>query len=140
MLFSRTFRKTFLHCALAIFALTTVAACGDDSTDPDDGTTVLDQTKSFVAGESCDNNGGINFDFTSSPGKTVVITASGAVALRPAFVLYAPDFGEQLGFSTAGSPGKASLTKALTHTGAHHVTVCEQNGLGAVVRLTVVEQ
>jgi hypothetical protein len=67
----------------------------------------------------------------------VTIAATGAATLTPRFTLYAPDFTTQLGGSTAGVPGAASLKFTLTSSGVHHVTLCDINGVGGTLRVKV---
>ena len=56
------------------------------------------------------------------------------------FTLYAPDFTTQLGGSSPGGAGAASLTVALTQSGLHHLSVCDVNGVAATLRVTVMQQ
>ena len=133
---SRPFRT--LVCAL--FAFTLVAACGDDDDSTATGGTVLLSANLIMEGGVTCAIGGVSRDFTGTAGKTVVITASGASTMTPQITLYAPDFETQLAGSASTGAGRAALTKALTETGTHHVSVCEANGLAGNINLVVTQQ
>jgi hypothetical protein len=118
-----------------VLAVLVLSACGDDSSSPN-SVRILDVTVTLSQGVSCDE-GGLNTQFVGVAGQNVTIEASGASNLRPGFTLYAPDFETQLGSSFAGSAGKARLTHRLEQSGTHHVTLCEENGVGGALRVTV---
>ena len=136
MTLSRPFRT--LACALSALAL--VAACGDDTeaTSPI-GDVLLSANLIMEGGVTC-ATGGVSRDFTGTAGKTVVITASGTSAMTPQITLYAPDFETQLAGSASTGPGRAALTKLLTETGTHHVSVCDANGVAGNLNLVVTQQ
>ncbi|HEX4346633.1 MAG TPA: hypothetical protein VHZ73_03635 [Vicinamibacterales bacterium] len=128
-------------CAVLAAAALTVAACGKSDTSPTASTsvTLLDTSVTLLSGVTC-NTGNMAVDFSGTAGKTVVITATGSSSLVPHFTLYAPDFAVQLGGSTSGAAGAASLTFTLTQTGVHHVSLCDSNGTAGTLHVTVVQQ
>ena len=126
--------------ARAILAVTLAALCltscgGSESTAPVT-VTVLDVTVPLVQGVTCDQ-GGVGIEFTGEAGKTVTILATGASNQTPRFYLYNPSYGTLLGASSAYGANRARLIFALTESGVHHLTVCEANGVGGSVRVTV---
>lgn len=126
--------------AVAVAAATLFAACGDDdeSTGPDPDV-LLSVNLIMEGGVTC-ATGGVSRDFNGTAGKTVVITATGGSTMTPQITLYAPDFETQLAGSAATAAGRAALTKALTETGTHHISVCDANGVAGNVAVVVTEQ
>jgi hypothetical protein len=90
------------------------------------------------AGVTC-ATGGVSRDFSGTAGKTVVITASGTSSMAPQITLYAPDFETQLAGSASTGAGRAALTKALTETGTHHLSLCDANGVAGLVNVVVTQ-
>lgn len=89
----------------------------------------------FPAGQTCQSSGR-SVDFRGQGGQAIQITATGVSGMSLGVILYAPDFATQLASATSGST--TTLTFTLTQTGTHHVSVCDGNGIGGTVRLTVV--
>lgn len=128
-----------LRTLAAVLSVVAFAACGDDdSSGP--GPNVLLSTNIILEGGVTCATGGVSKDFTGTAGKTVVITASGASALTPQITLYAPDFETQLAGSASTGAGRAALTKALTETGTHHLSVCDANGVAGNLTVVVTQQ
>lgn len=121
---------------VTLAALLLTGCGGKDSTAPSE-VQILNVSVNLDAGVNCDQ-GGAAAEFAGQAGKTYTILASGASSLRPFFVLYAPDFGTQLGASSAYGNGKARLSIGVTETGTFHLTVCEVNGAGGTLKITVV--
>ena len=92
-----------------------------------------------MQGVTC-NVGYVGAEFTGVTGKTVTISTTGAASLTPLFILYAPDYATQLAVSSPGSAGAASLTFALTQSGLHHLSICDVNGAGGALKVTVQQQ
>jgi hypothetical protein len=125
----------------AVSAVTLFAACGDDDDDSTGpvGDVLLNTNLIMEAGVTC-ATGGVSRDFTGTAGKTVVIVASGGATMTPQITLYAPDFSTQLAGSASTGAGRAALTKALTETGTHHISVCDANGVAGSVNVSVTQQ
>jgi hypothetical protein len=136
---SRRFAPACAGVVMAIAGFHLVG-CGS-STSPIGPTPVvlLDTTVPLVQGVTC-NTGYVGTEFTGVAGKTVAISAAGAANLTPLFTLYAPDFATQLAGSSSSGAGAASLTFALTQSGLHHVSICDLNGAGGTLRVTVKQQ
>jgi hypothetical protein len=124
--------------AMVVVALF-LTACGSTSPNAPTPVVLLDTTLTLTQGVPC-NVGYVGAEFTGTAGKTVSILAVGAPNLSPLFTLYAPDFATQLGGSSPGGAGSASLTFALTQSGLHHLSVCDLNGVGGTLRITVQQQ
>jgi ABC-type phosphate transport system substrate-binding protein len=118
-----------------VLAALVLSACSDDSSSPN-SLQILDVTVALSQGVTC-AEGGVDTEFQGLTGQNVTIEASGASNLRPVFTLYAPDFETQLGSSFSVGAGKARLIHRLEQPGTHHVTLCEENGAGGAVRVTV---
>ena len=86
------------------------------------------------------NTGYVGAEFTGMSGRTVAISTTGATSLTPLFILYAPDFATQLATSSPSGAGASSLTFALTQSGLHHLSICDANGVGGALRVTVQQQ
>lgn len=130
-------------CAGLIFGGLSVAGCGGSNTAPSTpaastSVVLLDTSVTLLAGVTC-VTGNKSVDFTGTAGKTVAISATGAANMTPHFTLYAPDFATQLAASTS-TAGAASLTFALTLTGVHHLSLCDNNGVAGTLRVTVTQQ
>jgi hypothetical protein len=132
---SRRFAST---CAgLIMIAGLYLTGCGSKSpTAPTPPVVLLDTTVTLMQGVTC-NVGYVGAEFTGVAGKSVVISATGAGSLTPLFILYAPDYASQLGVSASSGAGAASLTFALTQSGLHHLSICDVNGVGGALRITV---
>ena len=50
-----------------------------------------------------------------------------------------PDYATQLALGTASTSNTETLDYTLTQSGTFHVTVCDVNGVGGDVRLTVTQ-
>ena len=116
-----------------------LTGCGSKSPTAPTPVVLLDTTVTLVQGVTC-SIGYAGAEFTGAAGKTVTISTTGAASLTPLFILYAPDFATQLGGSSSSGAGAASLTFALTQPGLHHLSICDANGVGGALRVTVKQQ
>ena len=124
--------------AAGLLAGLSLIGCGGSSTSPTpQPTTLLNRTLTLTAGQNC-NAGGVSSDFTPTSGKTVTATATGSGSVNPSLTLYAPDFTTQLS-GALGSSGRASLTFTINQTGTHHLSVCDPNGVGGSVTVTITQ-
>jgi hypothetical protein len=132
------FRTVAARCAWLTMAIAALhlTACGSSAPTQPTPVLLLETTVSLAPGVRC-NVGYVGAEFTGVSGKTVAITATGGASLTPLFILYAPDFATQLAGSSPSGAGAASLTFALTQSGVHHLSICDVNGVGGVLRVTV---
>lgn len=132
-------RRRAARAAASLAIALVVAGCGDDSTSPDDSgaATLLDASLNIQQGDDCDN-GSVSRDFAALAGGRITITVTGPANRNVLFVLYAPDFAQQLG-SAQSSQGTARLIVTVPTGGTHHVDVCELDGVATAVRLVVTQ-
>jgi hypothetical protein len=128
---------TACACLVVMVTLATISCRRASPTAPI-GITLLDTTVTLAQGVSC-NVGYVGADFQGMTGKTVAISAAGAGHMTPLFILYAPDFATRISQSSPSGAGAASLTVGLTQSGVHHLSICDVNGNGGVVRVTVTQ-
>jgi len=138
MLHSRRIAPACARLMMVIAGLY-VTTCGGSSPNGPTPVVLLDTTVTLAQGANC-NTGYVGAEFTGMVGRTVRISVTGAASLTPIFILYAPDFAQQVGASSPTGPGAASLISALAQSGLHHLSICDVNGVAGTLRVNVTQE